>query len=732
MNETTHSSPACRQCGATLASDATSGLCPRCLMAAAMGPTLSGEKSADEAPRFIAPTVDEIAARFPQLEILEFIGQGGMGAVYKARQKELDRLVALKILPPDIGGDLAFAERFAREARALAKLNHPNIVTLYEFGLAGDLYFFLMEYVDGVNLRHLMDGGRIAAREALAIVPQICDALQFAHDRGIVHRDIKPENILLDRRGDVKVADFGLAKILTGEDEVPADGDASVPAILTQAGKVMGTPQYMSPEQVRAPGAVDHRADIYALGVVFYQMLTGELPGHSIAPPSRKVVLDVRLDEVVLRALEREPERRYQQASMLKTQVETIAASEAPNVGTPPDPNDKRSLFAGAIALVALLGLTATGNAWAMMIGSALLLLAGLIWFVKGARARAILIGLAAAGVATWTVFVISRITESPAPPPPAMSAAVSLDSVRVDGGKVTVTGQAVTGARLVFYAGRRENGWSCGFDHPGRFTATLEKGWSGFRCKVQSELGPPALTMDGFTKIGDTTLDDGQLVLQAGEPRQESDDSWSATIGELTTPSGSRIPIGVALLPRPVGEQVPAQLTQAGWNLWQQGKLAKAAETFREALRLDPADANAWNGLGWAQFNSGDTAGAEQSFRKAVDISPGLPGALNGLGQVFLAQRRYPEAEKFLLQAAPQAPAAWFGLARLYLLEGRFEEAEIWAQKIVDSGQGDQVARQMLESAQQRKLGDYLRRLIEPAAAPAHLQGDQAPQESR
>jgi MFS family permease len=197
-----------------------------------------------------------------------------------------------------------------------------------------------MEFVDGVNLRQLLTHGRISPREALAVVPQICDALQFAHDQGIVHRDIKPENILLDRRGRVKVADFGLAKIVanapgnaefasrrpveTGTD--PAQASAGE---LTEAGKVMGTPQYMSPEQLRAPAEVDHRADIYALGVVFYQMLTGELPGETLEPPSRKVEIDVRLDEVVLRALAHNPELRYQQASFLKTQVETIAENAA-------------------------------------------------------------------------------------------------------------------------------------------------------------------------------------------------------------------------------------------------------------------------------------------------------------------------------------------------------------------------------------------------------------------
>jgi predicted Ser/Thr protein kinase len=311
----------CPQCGTPIPSGALAGLCPACLLKMGASETVTDPKQS----QFNPPTVEELAPLFPQLEILHLIGKGGMGAVYRARQRQLDRIVALKILPPGIGSDPAFAERFAREAKALAKLNHPGIVTIYDFGRADGLFYFFMEFVDGVNLRQLLAGGRVSAREALAIVPQICDALQFAHDQGIVHRDIKPENILLDRRGRVKVADFGLAKIMGGG-ESAAGAYASGSPSLTDSGRVMGTPNYMSPEQIQAPGEVDHRADIYALGVVFYQMLTGELPGKKIEPPSKKVSIDVRLDEIVLRALEEKPELRFQQASILKTQVETIAS----------------------------------------------------------------------------------------------------------------------------------------------------------------------------------------------------------------------------------------------------------------------------------------------------------------------------------------------------------------------------------------------------------------------
>ncbi|MFV1968907.1 MAG: serine/threonine protein kinase, partial [Pirellulaceae bacterium] len=268
-----------------------------------------------QAGQFTPPKPAQLAQHFPHLEILDLIGQGGMGAVYKARQRGLDRLVALKILPPDVGRDPAFAERFAREARALARLSHPNIVGIYDSGKAAGLYYLVMEYVDGICLREAIQTGELASKEVLAIVTQICDALQYAHDEGIVHRDIKPENVLLDRKGRVKIADFGHARLL---------GHAPENYTLTASNQVMGTPRYMAPEQMEGSHEVDHRADIYSLGVVFYELLTGELPLGRFAPPSKKVQVDVRLDEVVLRTLAKEPELRYQHASEIKTDVELI------------------------------------------------------------------------------------------------------------------------------------------------------------------------------------------------------------------------------------------------------------------------------------------------------------------------------------------------------------------------------------------------------------------------
>ena len=329
--------PKCPKCQQPLPENAPEGLCPACLAKVALetepgppGGTININPMAEAAPggAHVPPDPAQLAAQFPQLEIIELLGMGGMGMVYKARQPRLDRFVALKILPVESGAHPSFAERFNREAKALAKLNHPGIVDVYDFGQTGQYYYFVMEYVDGMNLRRLLNTQTVTPRQALEVVVQICIALQYAHDEGVVHRDIKPENILINKKGQVKIADFGLAKLL---------GTAPDTA-LTMSQAAMGTLNYMAPEQRENAQGVDHRADIYSLGVVFYEMLTGEVPMGRFEPPSKRVQVDVRLDEVVLRALEREPARRYQQVSEVKTNVETITSSTPPEAnatGTP-------------------------------------------------------------------------------------------------------------------------------------------------------------------------------------------------------------------------------------------------------------------------------------------------------------------------------------------------------------------------------------------------------------
>ena len=303
----------CQRCNAKIrAEDRMQGMCPSCLLELGLREDSLVVVTGHGAPAAPPPTPEELAPLFPQFEILEILGQGGMGVVYKARQKDLDRLIALKVLPTSLGREPAFAERFTREAKALASLNHPNLVAVYSFGKAGEHFWFAMEFVDGINLRQRLKAEPVDPTRSLEIVRSICEALAYAHNQGVVHRDIKPENILVDKQGRVKITDFGLAKVL---------GPAGDRDHLTMTHQAMGTPIYMAPEQLERPGQVDHRADIFSLGVVFYELLTGELPLGRFPVPSQKIQVDVGFDEVVLKALEKEPDRRYQTVGAVRDDV---------------------------------------------------------------------------------------------------------------------------------------------------------------------------------------------------------------------------------------------------------------------------------------------------------------------------------------------------------------------------------------------------------------------------
>ena len=218
--------------------------------------------------------------------------------------------MAIKVLRPDFQTDDDFQARFLREARTLAKLRHPYIVTVYDLGRLDELYYLVMEFVEGTSLRQRLVEHSISERDTLDFVPQIAEALQHAHETGVVHRDVKPENVLIDSRGRVRLVDFGLATLFGPQAARSPDDD-----------RVAGTLGYMAPEQFTMPEAVDHRADIYSTGVVFYEMLAGCLPKADRVPPSRKAASDPRLDPIVMRALERERERRYQEARLLHSEI---------------------------------------------------------------------------------------------------------------------------------------------------------------------------------------------------------------------------------------------------------------------------------------------------------------------------------------------------------------------------------------------------------------------------
>jgi serine/threonine protein kinase/formylglycine-generating enzyme required for sulfatase activity len=267
-------------------------------------------------------TPEELQPELPQYAVLSLLGRGGMGAVYKAVQKSLGREVAIKVLPPTIDdGGMRFAERFLAEANAQARLNHPNIVSVYDAGeTPGGLLYMVMEYVQGTDVSQMIrSSGKLPPEHAYAIIAHVCEALAYAHGNGIIHRDIKPANIMVDTQGRVKIADFGLAKLITEDSGY------------TQSNMAVGTPDFVAPEALIPGVPLDGRADLYAVGVMLYQMLTGSIPRGAWHPASVMVPgLDVRFDQIILKAMQCDREQRHSSALELRQHLDTLLMPAVP------------------------------------------------------------------------------------------------------------------------------------------------------------------------------------------------------------------------------------------------------------------------------------------------------------------------------------------------------------------------------------------------------------------
>lgn len=270
---------------------------------------------------FIAPEPADLAPLFPGYEIQCLIATGGMGAVYCAVQKSLDRTVALKILPIEFSKDAAFCTGFEAEAKAMARLNHPNLIGVFDFGEVNGMLYIIMEYVPGKSVYHSAYGQAIDPVEVIRLVSGICHGLAHAHENGIIHRDIKPSNILLDLSAQPKIGDFGLARPIEWK--------------IDEGAEIFGTPHYTAPEVVSSPQSVDYRADIFSVGVMLHELLTSKLPADDPRSASAIIRCDARFDAIIQRATQPLPAARYASAHEMANDLQAILTPVARQIPRP-------------------------------------------------------------------------------------------------------------------------------------------------------------------------------------------------------------------------------------------------------------------------------------------------------------------------------------------------------------------------------------------------------------
>lgn len=260
--------------------------------------------------RFQPPTPEELNPYFPAFHVTDFIAQGGMGAVFKATQISLERPVAIKILPYELGLDIEFSSSFEAEAKAMAKLSHPNLVQVYDFGNIDGMLYIIMEFVPGRSLYDSAHKKSVNMSEAARLISAMCRGLDHAHKSGLIHRDIKPGNVLIDAHARPKIVDFGLAR---GLDETRV------------AETIYGTRGYTAPEVLRTPDKIDQRVDIFSMGAMLYELLTGRLPPHPYIPASTISDSDSEFDTIILKALHPQRELRYPCAAEMADELDYLA-----------------------------------------------------------------------------------------------------------------------------------------------------------------------------------------------------------------------------------------------------------------------------------------------------------------------------------------------------------------------------------------------------------------------
>ncbi len=687
--------------------------------AVATPPPVEGEAPTAGPWTFNAPGTGVEQVNFgPRYKIQRLLGEGGMGAVYKAYDVELDRTVALKLIRPGIASDAAVSARFKQELLLASKISHKNILRIHDLGDAAGVKFISMAYVEGTDLHGLLtDQGKLPLERALAIGRQLCAALEAAHSEGVVHRDFKPQNILLDANDHVYVSDFGLAKSL--------ESDAG----MTRSGEMLGTPRYMAPEQVLGNG-VDHRVDIYALGLILYEMVTGDVPFHADStiqlmykrvhelPPSPKVSnpeLPDWIVHVILKAIERDPDQRYQSAAEMLRDLEAGAApalTSSRAVAGPqghPGPAFSRSkLVLGAAALVLLIAAGIT------------------VWLLRSPRQKA-------APGPTVSLAILPFRNASGDASLDWLSSSLA-DMLTSDVGQ-SATVRTVSADRL--HQILRDL----------RFSADTTPDPSMLK-QIASYSNADRIVVGQFTRLGDqirldATLRDLQhersFPLKAQAP---SEKQLVAAIDQLAKDIQQNLALSPASIKEmhssaftPTSQSVDAlRAYSEGLELNRQGNNLEALKQFQAAVKADPNFALAYSLLGQTYATLGYSKEAGQNLSEAVDLGQNLPPRekyliiannarfLNDLDKAL-------QAYDVLLKMAPNDPQVEFETARLYEAKADFDPAKKYLGEVLQRDPKNvdallAMGRVQIKSGNVQGSLDYLNRALSLAVELGNQQG--------